>query len=263
MKENKNNTNQEKINKIEYIKSVSRQIRPEYKAKGEIIKGLSEEELYETIGGYLKSFLEENDIETDIVDFQIIGSRNKGIAKKDSDLDILVEYNNDSIGEDSLFNSLNDENNRLNINGIEVDFNPITPSKSGTIDEWLERNYNYDKYKENMKEYAKYIIDCFKEKFQDKIKFVYKITFLKDEEQDRYMVRLAVNLDNAEDKDQIIFMSIDKFNKLNLNEQMKYMGNIYNVSLIGKRNFGYDEAKKDFIRTFDFNYTRNSEEEIV
>lgn len=115
-----------------------------------------------------------------------------------------------------------------------MDFNPITPSKSGTIDEWLERNYNYDKYKENMKEYAKYIIDCFKEKFQDKIKFVYKITFLKDKEQDRYIVRLAVNLDNAEDKDQIIFMSIDKFNKLSLNEQMQYMGNIYNVSLIGK-----------------------------
>lgn len=43
-------------NEIKYIKSVSRQIRPEYKAKGEIIKGLSEEELYKTIEGYLKSF---------------------------------------------------------------------------------------------------------------------------------------------------------------------------------------------------------------
>ena len=135
---------------IEYNKNVSRQIRSDekYKAKGEIIQGLSEETIYEKIGNYLKSFLEEQDINTDIVDFQIIGSRNKGIAKDMSDLDVLIEYNNDRYGEDSLFNILNDEENGLQINGIPVDFNPITPSKSGTIEEWLENNYDYNKYEE-------------------------------------------------------------------------------------------------------------------
>lgn len=139
---------------IEYNKNVSRQIRydEKYKAKGEIIQGLSEETIYEKIGRYLKSILEEQDINTDIVDFQIIGSRNKGIAKDTSDLDVLIEYNNDRYGEDSIFNILNDEENRLEINGIPVDFNPITPSKSGTIEEWLENNYDYNKYEEEMEE---------------------------------------------------------------------------------------------------------------
>ena len=100
----------------------------------------------------MKSFLEENDINTDVVDFQIIGSRNKGTAKKRSDLDVLIEYNNDNYSEDSLFNSLNDETNGLKINGIVVDFNPITPSKSGTIEEWLESNYDYNKYEEELEE---------------------------------------------------------------------------------------------------------------
>lgn len=155
----KDNAEYEKINEqleedIEYQKNVARQIRNDkrFEPKGDIIKGFSEEELYEIIGGYLKSFLEENNLNTDIVDFQIIGSRNKGLAKDSSDLDVLVEYNNDNYGEDSLFNSLNDEDNGLSINGITVDFNPITPSKSGTIEEWLENNYDYNKYEEEMEE---------------------------------------------------------------------------------------------------------------
>ncbi|WP_304683102.1 nucleotidyltransferase domain-containing protein [uncultured Clostridium sp.] len=250
---------------IEYNKTVSRQIRDEkkYQAKGEIIQGLSEEEIYEIIGGYLKSLLEEQDINTDIVDIQIIGSRHKGIAKDTSDLDVLIEFNNDRYGEDSLFNSLNDEENRLEINGIPVDFNPITPSKSGTIDEWLQRNYNYDKYKENMKEYARYIIDCLKEKFKDEISYVYKITFLRDEKNDRYTVSLAIDIDNNGNKNQINFISANKFYKMNHNEQVKYIGNFYNASIIGKRKeeFGYDEAKKDFLLMCDFNYTRDKEEE--
>lgn len=258
-----NNWQEQKAENSEYIKNVSRKIKSKYKAKGEIIKDLSEEELYEKIGTYLKKFLEENDIETDIVDFQIIGSRNKGTAKEDSDLDVLVEYNNDYISEDSLYNSLNDENNGLTINGIEVDFNPITPSKSGTIEEWLARNYNYDKYKEKMKEYARYIIDCLKEKFKDEISYVYKITFLKDEENDRYTVSLAIDIDNNGNKNQINFISDNKFYKMNRNEQVKYIGNFYNASIIGKRKdtFGYDEAKKDFLLMCDFNYTKDKEEE--
>lgn len=238
-------------------------MKKKYQAKGEIIQGLSEEEIYEIIGGYLKSLLEEQDINTDIVDIQIIGSRHKGIAKDTSDLDVLIEFNNDRYGEDSLFNSLNDEENRLEINGIPVDFNPITPSKSGTIDEWLQRNYNYDKYKENMKEYARYIIDCLKEKFKDEISYVYKITFLRDEKNDRYTVSLAIDIDNNGNKNQINFISANKFYKMNHNEQVKYIGNFYNASIIGKRKeeFGYDEAKKDFLLMCDFNYTRDKEEE--
>lgn len=134
------------LEEVEYEKNVTRKVREEYRAKGEIIKGYGEEELYEIIENHLKNVLIENDINTDIIDFQIIGSRNKDVFKEDSDLDVLFEYNNDNIGEDSLFNIFNDEDNKLYIDGIEVDFNPITEDKSGSIDEWLTRNYSYNKY---------------------------------------------------------------------------------------------------------------------
>lgn len=41
---------------------------------------------------------------------------------------------------------LNDEDEPLIINDIRVDFNPINKERSGSIEEWLERNYDYDKY---------------------------------------------------------------------------------------------------------------------
>lgn len=255
----------EEVEEIEYDRNVKRKPldNPKYRAKSEIIKGYSEDELYEIIKNYLKEVLELNDINTDIVNIQIIGSRNKGTSNPKSDLDVLIEYNNDSISEDSLFNILNDDEDRLFINDIEVDFNPITPSKSGTLEEWLERNYNYDKYKENMKEYARYIINSLKEKFKDEISYVYKITFLKDNKTDRYTVSLAIDIDNNGSKNQINFISADKFYKLNHNEQVKYIGNFYNASILGKKkeDFGYDEAKKDFLLMCDFNYARDKEEE--
>lgn len=73
----------------------------------------------------------------------IIGSRANGTAREDSDLDVLLEYEGD-ISEDALYNMLNGENG-LEIEGIKVDINPITPGKSGTIQEFLERNNDYKK----------------------------------------------------------------------------------------------------------------------
>lgn len=261
------NIKRKEVEEIEYDRNITRKqlINPKYKAKGEIIKGYSENELYEIIKNYLKEVLELNDIDTDIVNFQIIGSRNKGVAKANSDLDVLIEYNNDCISEDSFFDILNNEEDKLIIADIEVDFNPITSSKSGTLEEWLERNYNFDKYKENMKEYARYIINSLKEKFKDEISYVYKITFLKDNKTDRYTVSLAIDIDNNGNKNQINFLSADKFYQMNHNEQVKYIGNFYNASIMGKRkeDFGYDEAKKDFLLMCDFNYSRDKDEEEI
>lgn len=139
-----------------YEKQVKRSIREEYSSTGEIIPNITEDDIYEIIKDYLKSVIIDNDINTDIIDFQIVGSRNKGTYKKESDIDVLVEYNNSDIREDSFFNLLNDENTGLEIDGITVDFNPINPERSGyTVSSWLEENYNYDKSKqtENEEEY--------------------------------------------------------------------------------------------------------------
>lgn len=81
-----------------------------------------------------------------IVGIKVIGSRVKGNASIDSDLDVLVEYEGNA-REDNLFNLFNggDVHEQLYIEGIRVDINPITRGKSGTIVQWLERNAGYNK----------------------------------------------------------------------------------------------------------------------
>ena len=74
-----------------------------------------------------------------LVDMIPIGSRAFGMAREDSDLDILLEYEGDA-KEDSVFNVLNGE--PLEILGIKVDFFPIRAQESGTMEEWLASHNN-------------------------------------------------------------------------------------------------------------------------
>jgi predicted nucleotidyltransferase len=72
---------------------------------------------------------------------EIHGSRNRGDAREDSDLDVVVEYEGD-FKEDALFNMLNEE--PLEIEGITVDINPIRKEETGTLDKYMERSREYD-----------------------------------------------------------------------------------------------------------------------
>ena len=94
---------------------------------------------------YIKNALEYANVQADIVGMEIIGSRNRGTAKSNSDLDIVVELKGDNLREDDLFNLLNDTDEPLEINGIKVDINPIIAEKSGTLKEFMERSNKYDK----------------------------------------------------------------------------------------------------------------------
>lgn len=61
-------------------------------------------------------------------------------SEKNNKINILVQYDTepgeDKWREDSLFNVIAEEN--ILFNGIDVDVNPITPEKSGTIEEYLD-----------------------------------------------------------------------------------------------------------------------------
>lgn len=111
------------------------------------IQGLeiySEDELRVIVEEHVRSAIADADMDAEITGIRFIGSRTTGTARADSDLDVLVEYQG-TAREDSLFNVLNDEDNRLVIDGITVDINPITPGKSGTIEEFMKRNAGYKK----------------------------------------------------------------------------------------------------------------------
>ena len=108
------------------------------------LEGYSESDVEGLVRQHIKSALEGADADIDIVGIKVIGSRANGNANEGSDLDVLVEYKGDAT-EDGLFNLLNDDENRLYIEGIPVDINPITEGKSGTIEQFMARNAGYQK----------------------------------------------------------------------------------------------------------------------
>ena len=130
----------------ERIQRKNRELIKELREQKENIQGLegySRAEIKDIVNRYIQNKLEENDLmDISIEGSEIIGSRNRGNARSDSDLDLVVEYSGD-IREDDLFDILNEE--PLEIEGIKVDINPITSDKSGTLEEYLERSKQYDK----------------------------------------------------------------------------------------------------------------------
>lgn len=109
------------------------------------IQGLeswSREDLKEAIQGDIRNILDEAGFDdVQIVGLEIHGSRNRGQARTDSDLDVVVEYTGDA-REDDLFNVLNDDH--IVIDGIQVDVNPITASATGTLADYMNRSKAYD-----------------------------------------------------------------------------------------------------------------------
>ena len=110
------------------------------------VQGLEDYTQYEVkqmVEDYVNEKLSEDfpDEDISVKQVTIIGSRSRGEAREGSDLDILLEYDGEGIKEDTLFNVLNE--NRLEINGIPVDINPINPHYSMNTAEWLERDVKW------------------------------------------------------------------------------------------------------------------------
>ena len=107
--------------------------------------GYSQSEIKSIVQEYIQQKLDENDISANVVGIAIHGSRGRGNAKENSDLDVVVEYEGD-IREDGMFNLLNydDNDDALYIEGIRVDINPIRAQETGTLDKYMERSRKYD-----------------------------------------------------------------------------------------------------------------------
>ena len=105
------------------------------------LEGYTEQEIKDISNNYIQNILTQNGIDdVEIVDSAIHGSRNRGTARADSDLDLVVQYEGD-IREDDLFNALNDNGeDNLYIEGIKVDINPIQEDLSS----YMERSNKYD-----------------------------------------------------------------------------------------------------------------------
>ena len=109
------------------------------------LESYSVDEVIDITKNHIQSVLAENGEYVEIIAVRPYGSRAKGTAKTDSDLDIVVQYEGD-IREDDMFGMLNDEDSKLYIEGIEVDINPIKADDSGDIEDYFGRVYDFDKY---------------------------------------------------------------------------------------------------------------------
>ena len=135
----------------------------------ELLKNLNGETIHKEIQGIngytvneLKNVIQDNLVATlsetlsydygqfdEIKGIEIHGSRGRGTAKENSDLDVVVEYQGKA-KEDGVFNLLNEE--PLYIEGIRVDVNPIRAQETGTLEEYMVKSKAYDQ--EKLKEYG-------------------------------------------------------------------------------------------------------------
>lgn len=107
------------------------------------LENYSTDDIKQLSRSYIQEKLEENNLyNVNIKDIAIHGSRGRGTSRVDSDLDVVVEYKGD-VREDTLFDILNEEH--LEIDGIQVDINPITEDGTGTLKDYMARSDEYDK----------------------------------------------------------------------------------------------------------------------
>lgn len=119
-------------------------LRTSLKISDSEIQGLPEytiEEVKEIILDHINSIIEEDEIDISIVGIELHGSRLRGTANHDSDLDAVVEYIGD-MKEDSVFNLLNEE--PFYIDGVLVDINPISPRYTTNLSEYMKGSKQYD-----------------------------------------------------------------------------------------------------------------------
>ena len=128
------------------------------------LDGQSAEDIEKTVYAYVQSQIDEYGLDAEIVDVVVAGSRCRGIEKENSDLDVVVEYIG-STREDDLFNLLHEDS--IYIAGIQVDINPITEGKTGTLETYLPEVETYLQEKAQQEQINNQLVTQGKEVMQE------------------------------------------------------------------------------------------------
>ena len=99
------------------------------------VDGMNGEEIEEMVSYYVQAKIIENNLDAQVENVILSGSRCRGIEKNGSYLDVVVDYKG-TVREDDFFNILHEDG--FEIAGIVVDINPITEDKTGPLVEYLE-----------------------------------------------------------------------------------------------------------------------------
>ena len=125
--------------------------KEETKERFHNIDGNSADDVERTVKEYAESVLKENNIEANIVNIALTGSRSRGIENESSDIDVVIEVNSE-LKEDALFNILHGQ--PFSIGGISVDINPIRAEETGTLGSYLPKAEKYLAEKEKSATYS-------------------------------------------------------------------------------------------------------------
>lgn len=84
--------------------------------------------------------------ECHLIDVQLHGSRLRNQAREDSDLDVVFEFESETVREDTLFDFMNydEDEDPYTYDDIPVDFNPIRADKMGPMEDYMKRSDEYD-----------------------------------------------------------------------------------------------------------------------
>ena len=94
----------------------------------------------------IENIISKNELDIDIIELYVHGSRINGNPHKDSDLDVVLYYKG-NMKEDSLFNILHDDEykDELTYNKVYIDINPIRDEETGSLDSYIQKDKNYKK----------------------------------------------------------------------------------------------------------------------
>lgn len=112
------------------------------------LDGYNEGEVCEMVQSDIETALNDAGFEDyEIIEIWLHGSRLRGDAKNNSDLDVVMFYKG-SDREDDLFNTLHDSMYfDTEIEGIKVDVNPVRINNESDIKRYKEKSDKYDKEK--------------------------------------------------------------------------------------------------------------------
>ena len=108
------------------------------------VDGMNVEDIEEMVSYYVQAKIIENNLDAQVENVILSGSRCRGSEKIGSDLDVVVDYKG-TVREDDFFNILHEDG--FSIAGIAIDINPITEDKTGLLAEYLESAEQYLKEK--------------------------------------------------------------------------------------------------------------------
>lgn len=113
------------------------------------LNGQSRAEIEELVLNYAQLELDAMGLEEDVklIGARVYGSRSReGVYTGGSDIDVVLSYEGD-IAEDTFFNILHEHG--MKVAGLDLDVNPISVEKTGSLEEYLKQAEKYLDEKEN------------------------------------------------------------------------------------------------------------------